>query len=253
MPELPRIPIALALGGVAAPSPLREQVEHARRLGFRGVQLNAASPEARPRDLERSARRDLAALLRRSELLCAGVDLFIPPAHFSDPARVDRAVQAMFEAIDFTAEVAGLAGGRAVIGTALPSGEQAASVIAALADRARSRTVLLADCSWPAQDGAGLAPGRPAIGIDPAALILVGADPAAEILRLGASVAAARLSDIDASGRVAPGDGRLDLLGYLVALSMRPDLHPAVFDPRGIARPDEAAQRTIERCGLAAG
>jgi sugar phosphate isomerase/epimerase len=84
-------------------------------------------------------------------------------------------------------------------------------------------------------------------------VLQAGADPATELSRRAASVAAARLSDIDSVGRVVPGDGRLDVLGYLVALSMRADLLPVVFDPRGIARADEAARRTIDRCGLAAG
>lgn len=256
---MPRMPLGLALigmSGVGAPTSLREQVEHARQLGFRGVALNAAAAGARPRDLSRSARRDLAALLRRCELVCAGVDLFIPPDHYSDEARVDRAASATVDAIDFAAEIAALAGGRAVVCVTLPTGDAAASssaMVESLADHARSVGVLLADCSWPiaTRDEPDAAHG-PSLGIDPAALILAGNDPASELLRLGAAVACTRLSDIDTTGRVTPGDGRLDLLGYTVALSMRPDLTPVVFDPRGLPRPHESARRVIERCGLAA-
>ena len=67
--------------------------------GFRAVQLSASQPGLRPRELDRSGRRDLAGRLRRLALVAAGVDLWIPRAQLLDPARVDRAVGTMLDAV----------------------------------------------------------------------------------------------------------------------------------------------------------
>ncbi|MEM7756072.1 MAG: hypothetical protein AAF297_10600, partial [Planctomycetota bacterium] len=76
---LPALPASkAAIGAVSA-------------MGARAIQLDATRAGLRPRDLERSARRDLAATMRREELAFSGVDLWIPPHHFVDPDRADRA------------------------------------------------------------------------------------------------------------------------------------------------------------------
>ncbi|MEZ6163399.1 MAG: hypothetical protein R3B67_03075 [Phycisphaerales bacterium] len=61
------------------PSP-RVTIETIATLGHRAVALDVTVPELRPRNLSRSARRDLAALLRKAELELAGLDLWIRPS-----------------------------------------------------------------------------------------------------------------------------------------------------------------------------
>ncbi|MFM1869109.1 MAG: hypothetical protein RL591_2517 [Planctomycetota bacterium] len=87
------------------PLSVREALATVAALGYRGAQLNAADPATRPRDLGPSARRDLAATLARHELACAGIDLFIPPSHFADPAQQSRAFDAVIAAIGLGADL----------------------------------------------------------------------------------------------------------------------------------------------------
>src|SRR5690606_13026801 len=89
-------PAALSIAGVRDDPALkgagpRAPIEAAAKAGFRAVALDASAAGLRPRDLDRSARRDLAALLRRLELAFAGLDLWIPPEHFASPEHADRA------------------------------------------------------------------------------------------------------------------------------------------------------------------
>lgn len=126
-----------------APSPadtFRASLDLAVAIGFRAVQLDATAAGLRPRDLDRSARRDLAATLRRAELTCAGIDLLIPPQHFTDPTHADRAAEALFAAIDLAAD----------LGTLTES---------AVVSRARSALAPIVTVSLPAPDDPALASG----------------------------------------------------------------------------------------------
>lgn len=75
------------------------------RGGLTAAALDAAHPELRPRSLDRSARRDLAATLRRAQLAFAGIDIFVPAAHLAEPASADRALAAILSAIDLAGEL----------------------------------------------------------------------------------------------------------------------------------------------------
>lgn len=248
-----RAELSLALAGLSLPAPqtLREQLVHAAELGFRAVHLNAAAPDARPRDLGRTARRDIASLLRRSELSLSGVDLWIPAPDYLDAARSSRAVEAAAEAIDFAADLAELTSGRAVLCLTLPADAPGASaVVSELATHAERRGVRLADHQWPviwAAPGGSL----PALhaGIDPASLLIAGADPSAEVSRLGPHLACLRLSDLGPGGRVPAGSGRLDTTSYLVACSLQAHAGPLVVDVRGLADPSKAARSAQRRFG----
>lgn len=259
MKGLTAIPLSLALLGVAEPEGLRAQIEwaaklHADRPGapdeasdeagrFRALQLNAAAPECRPRLLGRSARRDLAALLRRSELSCSGVDLFIPPDHLTDPAHSDRALSALLDAIDFAAEMAELTRGGPVLSTLLPDAEDAAapvnSALSALRERASSQGVRIADCRWPLAKRHEPADSPIGVGVDVAQVLLDGSilgDPAREVSRLGPRVVSIRVSDASASGRAEVGSrgGRLDVLALSVAAATGGYRGSAVVDVRGL-------------------
>ena len=80
--------------------PPRGALAAASRLGFRAVTISAARAGLRPRELDRSARRGLAAELRRLELHCTGIDLFLPREHYQRSEHVDRAIAAATGAIE---------------------------------------------------------------------------------------------------------------------------------------------------------
>ena len=257
---LPRLPLSLALVGISSAEigvDPRAQITWAGGAGFNAVQLNAAASTVRPRDLDRSGRRDLAALMRRSGLLSSGVDLFIPPAHVTEPAHADRAIAALLGAISLSAELAGLTGGTPIVSTELPRGPAADSAIHTIAEAAQSHGVRIADCAWPPSDRHG--PESPiGVGVDPAAIFLVGEsggeaarDPAAAVSTLRGRLASVRLSDIASSGRVAPGSGRLDELAYVVAIATSAFRGSLVVDLRGLRRPADIAREAVDRLGRA--
>lgn len=252
----PTISLGLALAGLDSAASLRERLEWAASLGFRGVGINAAEAGARPRELGRSARRDLASVLRRHELLVAGVDLWIPPAHYLDAARADRAMSATIEAIDFTAELASLAGGYAALSLTLPQREDgSASLIRGLEERCLGAGVRIADCTRPVAPAAGADHDSPiGVGFDPASAMEAEAvTPEDALIRLGSRVVGVRLTDLAprGGGRVAPGEGRLDLPAFLAALSTLPNAAavPIILDLEGVRDQSEAARLTLERCG----
>lgn len=240
-----------------APHETRALIDWARASGFAAVQLNAAAPGIRPRDLDRSGRRDLAALLRRSDLACAGLDLWIPPEHFVSSAHVDRAVAAVFAAVELASELSLLA----VDGKKSPADRRGAAlcltlpasppadVVAAISTHAARHGVRIADHAWPIADPTADASPWIGVGIDPAAVLSAGEDPAALAARLGSRLAAARVTDVAAAGptagRIAPGapGGRLDLLAYAASLTVAGYSGWAVLDLRGV--PDQAAAVAI--------
>lgn len=207
-------------------------------MGYRGVQWPASAPGLRPRDLDGSARRGVRELLRRLELALSGVDAWIPPGHFLDRERVDRAVAATEEAVRFAAECAGSGPWRPVVSLLLPpvdAGQPAesglAGVAAALAEIGSRHGVVVADhpIDRPAASALGW-------GIDPAALLGAGRDPSAAVAAAGASLATARLVDLLRSGLRGPigepGEARLDALAYRIALEISGFGGPPIVDAR---------------------
>lgn len=248
-PGHPALPMSLALVGLKSPESLRQQVEWAAARGFRAVQLNAAAADARPRDLGRSARRDIAALLRRNELTLSGVDLWIPVSHYLDPAHADHAVTTACQAIDFAADLAQLTTGRAALSLLLPADRAlSAGLLQTLADRCQRAGARIADHTWPAapefhdNDPIG-------VGIDPATILLAGDAPETALAQMGPRLVSARLSDISAAGRVTPGEGGLDLLEYSVAASTIPAALPLVVDLRGLADQQRAVGALVSAPG----
>ncbi|MFG0284120.1 MAG: hypothetical protein ACF8R7_06825 [Phycisphaerales bacterium JB039] len=247
------LPIALSLAGLdrragaAWGAGTRSAIAWAARAGWRAVALDATAPDARPRDLDGSARRDLGAHLRRNELAFAGCDLWIPPEHFTRPETMDRAIAAATGACELAGILQTLVGaGDRVITLTLPA--EAADARAALRAAAERCGVGVADCRWPAADGAG-----DMIGLDPAAILLAGADPVAAAAAHGAEARAARLSDLSTAGRVAPGGsgGRLDVEAYLAALDVAGYRGHAVVDLRGVADQERAAASALDRLAQA--
>lgn len=212
----------------------RARIESVAAAGYRWVQLDAAAPGLRARELSRSARRDLAALLRRCELSLSGLDLWIPDDHFASPEHADRAVAATTQALALAADLAALTTSpRQVVSVRLPSATPD-GVEQSLLDAAERFDVRIADHALPVR-APGDAHGRYCVGVDPAAAMIAGEDPAALTARIGNRLASLRLSDLDAAGRrVAPGHGRLDIDAYIAAASVAGWNGPLVLDLRGV-------------------
>lgn len=226
----------------------RRAIEWAAGTGARAVQLDATLDGIRPRQLDRSARRDLAALLRRLELSLSGLDAWIPPEHLVDAARVDRAMDALLMAIEMAQELAGLVGGasRGVVSMALPEG-LGDGLREQLAGHAERCGVLIADHRVGAVATEGVA-----LGVDPAAVLLAGGDPATAAARAGMSLATARLSDADVVARAEPGRGRLDVLNYAMSTRVAGYAGPMVVDVRGLRASAQATAVTAWAERLAA-
>lgn len=238
-----------AAGGEGAA--LREAIGWMAALGLRGVQFSAALPATRPRELDRSARRDLAATLARHELLCSGIDLFIPPAHFTDATLVNRAVDAIEGAIGLASDL-----GRVPLTAPIPL-EGAAEVRAALAECALRLGVTLLE---PVTTGGSAGAARPEppfrATVDTAAVLAAGGDPVAVIAGLGSALGGVRVVDLFRSGLRGPilerGESRLDAHALRTALDLA---QPSAALCDGAARVMpvlDARQWTSPREGVAA-
>jgi len=220
-------------------------------MGWRAIQLDGAAQGLRARELDRSARRDLAALFRRLNLSLSGLDLWIPPAHFRDAANADRAVAAVESGAVLVSELAGLIaqppapgrGGRLVC-IALP-GDCPSGVISHLDRACEAHGVMLADHAWPARAPAGTV----GVGVDPASMIFAGADPVAAVSGLASTPIAARLTDLAPTGRVEVGSGAgsLDRIEYEAALHAGGFEDFLVVDLRGLPDPVASAGRQSPR------
>jgi sugar phosphate isomerase/epimerase len=184
---------------------------------------------------DRSARRDLAVTCGRHGVEIAGIDFWIPPAHFLDPAHVDRAVAAVAETIGLAGDV-----GRGPVSLSLPvpaddaEADRLGAVLEFLADRAEVAGVILADHAFPAEGRER--PESVGIGVDPAACLAAGHDPVLAVAGAGPALAAVRLVDLLTSGMRGPiGDpaaGQLDFDAYRLAVAMSGLARPVVVDLR---------------------
>jgi len=238
----------LVRGGGNAKSALQS----IRKAGAHAVQLDAAVPGLRPRELDHRGRRDLAASCARAGLAIAGVDLFVPRKHLTEPEHQDRAVTALSAAIELAADL-----GKRPVSFGLPVGDVPGDVIDALLTAADAHGVALAIHAEDRMDkltGWLKQVDQPLIGaaIDPAAMLSLGHDPVAALHDLSKKLKAARLCDSQeqAGGertRCPLGDGDLDLLAYRVALSMCEALAgPCVLDLRRLDSVKPALRSGVE-------
>ncbi|MCC7203458.1 MAG: TIM barrel protein [Phycisphaeraceae bacterium] len=232
----------------AGQATVRGALDELARRGFAAAQLDAALPGIRPRDLDQRARRDLAATLTRCGITLAGLDLWIPRDHFTQPEHVDRAVAAVVAAVELAADL-----GRVPLSLALPAKTLSPDIRAALVEAADGRSVRLAVhaedqleelLAWIAQTSQSAL----GLGCDPAALLAMGLDPVATVQRLADHLAVARLDDwkthtSPVDGQRAPlGQGDLDVIPYRATVDLAPHrLGPVVLDLRGLSNPLTAA------------
>lgn len=234
----------------------RAVLDRLHESGFRFAQLSATQPGMRPRELDRSARRDLLATMRRREIEPAGIDLWIPPEHFSDPAQVDRAASAAIAAIELAADL-----GRVPVSVTLPVRDRGCEdasearpaweeAVTALIAEAYRRGVPLADYAVFTEPAAPREHNEFfGIGVDPAAWLAVGRDPAQAVTAIGSSLISARLCDLTTSGMRSPiggstGGGRLDVTSYKVALSIAGHERPVALDARQWDDPWSGVERS---------
>lgn len=233
--------LALAGVGVDASDParrLREGVELARVRGCGAVQLDGSAAGMRARELDRSARRDVAATLKREGIGFSGIDLWVPERHFVETANVDRAVRAVVEACGLAGDLARLMEARGVtVCVSLHAGVTPA-VVGEISAAALGAGVTMADYG-PGAEGVGL-------GFDPAAELVAGRDPLARLGEVGPRVADARLTDSTRIGRCAVGSGSLDVRGYRAVLETVTALRWAVVDVRGVVGAEGAVGAAVE-------
>lgn len=208
----------------------------AAALGLAGVQLDAADPSMRPRELGESARRDVAAALRRRGLACSGVDCLVPAERFQDPARVERALEAVHGALELAEAL-----GRVAVCVQLPEAHTDSTLH--LQAEACRRGVPLADITVRAPTGS--------VCVDPAAWLAASIDVASEVASLGPRVAAARVVDLLRSGLRGPigepGAARLDAMAYRLALEVAGFQGLPVIDARQWADAPSQVARCAER------
>ncbi len=239
--------IAISAAGFAMPSgsSSRATIDTIASLGVRGIALDATAPGLRPRELTRSARRDIASILRRHELEVAGIDLWIPPSHFTNPTTSQRAIDATTNALEMCAELAPLVGGRSrpIVSLVLPE-ELSESIRVTLGSIAQHHGSTIADHRIVRDDddeATGIG-----VGIDPVFYLTDGQSPAKAITRAGSDLVSARLCDTNAMGRcvLRASGSKLDLTGYAGAMIVSGQ-EWVTLDLRGLDDPIRASSQSI--------
>jgi sugar phosphate isomerase/epimerase len=225
----------------------REGVSLARACGCEGVHLDGAARGMRGRDLDRSGRREIAAILKREGLFMTGIDLWIPEAHFADPARIDRAIEALGEACVLAGELARLtetpdplALGVSVCVT-LPK-DPSPELVDAVVKPALSSGVRVADYNQTELRFAGVI----GAGFDPALAMMKDQDAVDAVSRNLPGLIDARLNDFNRLGRCPVGRGDLDVTAYRALLESLTSLRWVVVDVRTIIDPVLAAREAVE-------
>ena len=239
-------PVSVAIAPL--PGAPRERLGALQELGARAATLDVSHHDLRPRALDRSARRGLAATLRRLELALGGFDLPIPPAHFAEAGAQDRAIAAVRAAVEMLSELSELVETVPVIHLTLPGGEADAAA-RELGRAARELGVTLVDMARPPAeerpDGWGF-------GVDLGRELEADADPLAALTNRG-TPASVRLSDAGPAGRVALGEGRLELAPAAAVIRTACEGAALVIDARGASQPAQAAERALRAWEQAAG
>lgn len=240
--------ISISATGFSHPSSTnaRASIDAIASLGVRGIALDATTPGLRPRELSRSARRDIASILRRHQLELTGLDLWIPPDHFTDPSESERAIDATIQALEMASELVPLVGGRSrpVVSVVLPE-DLPQSTRETLASVATHHGSTLANHAIMNEDTVPVA--GIGIGIDPVFYLTDGQSPAKAITRAGTNLASARLCDTNAMGRCPIGGSgaKLDLTGYAGALIVSGE-EWVTLDVRGLDNPMLGARTGID-------
>lgn len=220
-------------------------------IGARGVQLSAAQPGLRPRELDAGARRDLRATLRRLELVCSGIDAWIPVERWLDGSTVEHTLDVVRQCCSLAAEL-----GHVPVCLTLPGPcqdppreERRAEAVAEAIRAAQTHDVCLADLTWSTRQPRAELPHPPVGGcIDPAVLLANACRPVPVITAAAGRVVAARVVDLlrnGARGPIGTLDGQLDPVEYRVALESCRFSGLPVIDARQWADPRAGVLHTM--------
>lgn len=244
----------------------KEALSRAAELAFRDIELGTASGELSPSNLSGSGRRHLARLVDGLGLRMAALVADVPGLRLTDPRTVDERVERTCRILELaadlkvptvTASVGALT--HPDTGEPSPGAIQALSRIGEFADSRGVRYALR-----PSRDGGERivrvleALRCPSIGIcmDPAAMVMAGANPVASIERYVGQIILMHARDgtsglAEHSGRETPlGEGDVDLQGLLAVLEMAEYRGPYVLrrtDSQNPAIDLAAAREHLER------
>ena len=248
----PSVSLTLAPLVKAAGGNVKRAVERLRGSSCRMVQLSAALPGLRPRELDQRARRDVLALLSRNGLALSGLDLMIPHRDWADPSTQQKAIDVVTASIKLAGDL-----GRVPLSLSLP--------VPALTDEMRRELLTCADgcgvmlaihaedeidalLQWLDEEDQPMLKAA----VDPAALLAGGEGPTDAVLRLAKHLRVARLDDFSrtsltaAGGRCPLGQGDLNLLNYRAALSTITKLHSLIIELRDLPDPAAALGTALE-------
>lgn len=248
---LPQNTTAVSLAGLSAEPDAPWQGEPKRAIswaastGAVGLVIDAARAGFRPRELDASSRRDLGATIRRQGLVFSGIDLWVPPEHFTSPANADRAFDALRGSCELARALASESDSGAVVSVMLPDEQAVLTTAASIAERVGAAIADHSAACFNAERNVHDHAHRP--GLDPATLFAVGMDPVAIAAKHAATLASARISDLGPMGRVAAGTARLDLGAYRVTLGVAGYIGPLVIDLRGLRDQDATARDLVDR------
>jgi sugar phosphate isomerase/epimerase len=237
-------PLVRASGGT-----VRSALSAITAEGVRGVQLDATLAGIRPRELDRRARQDLSALIRRSGLIAGGMDCMVPTSHLTTGPHLDRAVAALLAAITLAADL-----GRLDLSIALPPladlDDEALDAVLEAADGHAVPLSLHAEHDLAALRTRVVKIGSPQVGIglDTASCLIAGHDLAAAATRdLGSLRLADATLDRDRQWQRCPvGEGELDLTAAHLAAELTPRRgQPVVVDLARLEAPRQAMAAAV--------
>lgn len=213
--------------------------------------MSATDPRTRPRDFDRSARRDLVAVMQRFELRCACIDCFVPSAHFLDPAHVDRVTAAAVDAIELAAEIASIEGhvGGGIVVLSAPAKPEGVACFAIDAIRASAEHHGVC-VAIPATDPASIA--SPFfVALDPAQILANSGDPQTVALAANGRIGAVRIVDLLRSGSRGPihepQESQLDCRGFVIGCRAAGFARDFVVDLRQWIEPERGLLATLQR------
>ncbi|HZW06906.1 MAG TPA: hypothetical protein VFF65_07260 [Phycisphaerales bacterium] len=247
MPSHRHVGCSLAFAGLfhgeAPPARrFREGVSLARASGCEAVQLDAMATGMRAKDLDRSGRRELAAILKREGLSLSGIDLWIPSEHYADKARMDRALEAFREACGLAAEVARLVEAPSpTVSVTLPP-KTTVELVDAVVRPAMATGVQIADFNRYEDRIAGIL----GEGFDPGGIILAGGDANMSVVASTRGMIDARLTDATRHSRCIVGRGELDVTAYRATLESLGMVRWVTVDVRSMIDPVRAAREAVE-------
>jgi sugar phosphate isomerase/epimerase len=249
--------------------PVKEGIRAAAELDLRSIELATVSGDLAPRNLSESGRRHLRRYVADFALDLSALVADIPGTRLTDPHTIDQRVHRTCEIIDLARDLhVPLVTASAGALTHPESGEPSPLALEALrriGEAADARGVVYAiRPTYESADRLGrvldaLRCPSVRVGLDPAAMVMTGADPLKAIERLADLLSLFHVRDATAGlaerpGKETPlGEGEIDVIGLMSVLAAGPFRGPYILRRTDSARPmaDLRAARDYVRRELA--